>query len=136
MDESLRYLIYSIVATIIVLFAFTFNRHILDIGLRFNRVVVEDTHHKASSRYELPTYNQPILYISPNEAYTDIISSDASITKSINGAALDATIISKAANGDSIAINALKNALTNARYHRVTGYDSDGNITYINFIGD
>ncbi len=136
MDEGFRYFLLSAFATLIILFALSFNLRIFDAGLDYNRVVVEDTHHKSSSRYELPIYNQPVLYITPTEAYTDIISTDASVAKAINGSALDATIISKAANGDSIAINALKNALSQSKYHRLTGYDADGNITYINFIGE
>ena len=136
MDEGFKTLTFMIIATIIFLFASSFALRIYDTGLDYNRVVVEDTHHKASSRYELPSFYEPVLYITPTDAFTDIINSDSSVTEMINGSALDPTIISKAANGDSIAIAAIKSALDQTRYHKVTGYDRDGNKTYINFIGD
>lgn len=136
METGFRQVLLYILAGVIILGAISWTIKMFDTGLEYNRVVVEDTHHKASSRYMLPDYYSPTLYITPAEAYTDIIAGDQSILIKINGADLDYTMLSKARGGDSTAINALKGALNQSKYHKVTSYDGNKNITNINYIGE
>lgn len=135
MEDGIEYVLLSILGTIIVLLAITFAIREYDEGLDYNRVLVQDMQQRASSRYSLE-YNQPVLYMTPTDAYYDILAVDPFVDVQIDGSLLDINVLEKARNGEAYATQLLETALNKTKYHRVTAYDPSGNITYINFIGD
>lgn len=135
MDKASRSIILSVVGAIIFMAAFGFMLNLFYKGEQFNKMLVDDTNHKASSRYSL-AYEDEHFYITPADVYYDIIAGDISVVLYLNGIELSSDIIGRARNGEAYAINALKTSIIHSKYRKVQNYDSSGSLLSINFIGE
>lgn len=135
MDKASKNIVMSVVAAIIFMAAFGFMLALFQKGEQFNKMLVDDTNHKASSRYSL-AYEQEHFYITPADVYYDILAGDIAVGMYLNGTELSPDIIGRARNGEAYAVNALKTALTYSKYRKVPNYNRQGTLLSINFIGE
>lgn len=134
MEQATYRTVLTLISTLIFMSAMTVAILLFSTGEKFNKALVEDNNEKASSRYTL-AYEDENVYITPADAYYDIMAGDISVPIFLNGTLLSDTVINKARAGEPTAISALKASLSDSRYRKEQTYGPSGSLTAINYIG-
>lgn len=135
MEKASSKVIRIVVDLILFMGAFTFTITVFGIGAKYNSLLIDKTNQKASSRYTL-AYEDEHIYVSPENAFNDVLAGDISVAIKINGVLLNQTVLDKARNADPYAIAALKSSLSYSRLRKEYGYDNNANLIYIDYIGE
>ena len=135
MEKPFDYMMEILFTLVVMLLSISFAVSLFSLGKKYNTALTEEIGQKASTRFTQGSYGEEINYISKADAFSDIMAGEESVIIKINGTELNGAVLEKARNHERVAVNSLLSGLTQARYHKVSTYNSNGRLIAVNYIG-
>lgn len=124
----------TILGLIILMITASVAVYLISSASRYDHAVSDLSMHKASSYYTL-AYGDAEYYIPAETVVSDIQNSRGTLQVMINGVPMTDDMKTKVVNRNASAVTGLKHQLGSEQYKKVTIYDSNGNVTALNFEG-